>query len=188
MSHKTVLWLEALATKAGLGVVRFNFPYRVLGKSMPDRMPALVKAYRAVVQSVRERIAPDTLILGGHSMGGRVASHVLAENPGEADGLVLFGYPLHPAGKPEKLRVEHLARIKVPTLQVNGTKDELCTPALMEAARQGLDPKLWRLRWIAEADHSYSVTKASGRTRAEVEDEIASTLAEWMGTAMKRVP
>ena len=187
MSHKTVLWLTSLAEKAGLTVVRFNFPYRVLGKSMPDRMPTLTESYRSVVQSVREQLHPDRLLIGGHSMGGRVASHVLAETPDIAEGLVLFGYPLHPAGKPEKLRVDHLQHITVPTLQVNGTKDELCTPSLMEAALENLDAHRWQMHWVAEADHSYSVTKASGRTRAQVEDELASTLAEWM-LSVKQAP
>jgi uncharacterized protein len=187
MSHKTVLWLAFLAERAGLTVVRFNFPYRVLGKSMPDRMPALTDAYREVVHSVRERLAPDRLLLGGHSMGGRVASHVLAVSPNIANGLVLFGYPLHPAGKPEKLRVDHLKLIEVPTFQVNGTKDELCIASLMEAALSDLDARRWTLHWVAEADHSYAVTKSSGRTKAQVEDEIASTLGEW-AQAFKPAP
>lgn len=181
MHHKTLEWLASLARDSGARVVRFNFLYRVEGRSMPDRMPKLMSTYRAVIDSVRERLKPETLVIGGHSMGGRVASSIEAEGKC-ADGLLLFGYPLHPAGQPEKLRDEHLSRIKTPTLQLNGTLDELCTQELMQRTAESLDPNLWRLRWIEGADHSYSVTKSSGRTRKEAEEDIQSALSEWLGS------
>lgn len=178
MEQKTIEWLAEIARSCGLRVVRFNFLYKALGKGMPDRMPVLIATYRAVIASVREQLKPDRLVIGGHSMGGRTASMIAAE--GDAtDGLLLFGYPLHPAGKPEKLRDAHLSSIKTPTLQLNGTEDELCTKEIMDRVVFDLDPRVWTLHWIGGADHSYSVSKASGRTHKDVTEEIAHTVENW---------
>lgn len=177
--HTTMEWLAGLVRESGIQVVRFNFLYRAKGKGMPDRMPVLVETYRAVVEDVRKRFGPERLFIGGHSMGGRVASMLEAEQR-TADGLLLFGYPLHPPGQPEKLRDAHLPAIAVPVLQANGTRDEFCDRALMEAVRERLDPSIWTMRWIEEANHSYSAKRSSGRARADVEADIRHALAEWL--------
>ncbi len=179
MEQKTVVWLAGLLRDAGVSVVRFNFLYRAQARAMPDRMPVAVETYRAVIASVRERLKPARLIIGGHSYGGRVASMVEAEGK-SVDGLVLFGYPLHPPGQPEKLRDAHLDSIKTPTLQLNGTADELCTREIMDRVVAGLDPKVWRLVWIEGADHSYAVKKASGRSRKDAEADIDAALASFL--------
>lgn len=181
MEQKTMEWLADIVREAGGRVVRFNFLYRSLGKGMPDRMPILIATYRAVIESVRERLAPETLIIGGHSMGGRCASMLEAESR-TGDGLLLFGYPLHPPGQPEKLRDTHLAAIQTRTLQFNGTQDDLCTPAIMEEVVAKLDPNNWTLHWIEGADHSYNVRKDTGRTRSDVKAEIVETLGLWLTT------
>jgi hypothetical protein len=179
MEQKTVLWLANICRECGLTVVRFNFLYKAQGRGMPDRMPLLMETYRAVIASVHEKMKPERLIIGGHSMGGRTASMIEAETP-TANALLLFGYPLHPAGKPEKLRDAHLSSIKTRTLQLNGTADELCTQPLMNDVAERLDPTVWTLHWIVGADHSYSVSKASGRTKKEVEEEIVQTITAWL--------
>ncbi|HVT12299.1 MAG TPA: alpha/beta fold hydrolase [Fimbriimonadaceae bacterium] len=176
MEQKTMEWLAGIVRQSGARVVRFNFLYRAEGRGMPDRMPVLMETYAAVLASARERLSPSRVIIGGHSMGGRVASMLEAEGR-HADGLLLFGYPLHPAGQPEKLRDAHLPAIQTPTLQFNGTEDALCTRELMEAVSL---PASWTLHWIEGADHSYAVKKQSGRTRAEVAQEIREALAAWM--------
>jgi predicted alpha/beta-hydrolase family hydrolase len=178
MEHKTIEWIAGLVRERETTVVRFNFLYRALGKSMPDRMPACVANYRAVIDSVRERLSPETVIVGGHSFGGRVASMMESEGQ-NADGLLLFGYPLHPPGQPEKLRDAHLSAIKTPTLQLNGTQDELCTKEIMDRIVATLDPVIWHLVWIEGADHSYGVKKASGRTKKDVEHDISDALKTW---------
>ncbi len=179
MDSKTLLWLSAFLREAGASGVRFNFPYRAQGKGMPDRMPTLVQAYRDVTSSVRERMTPSTLVIGGHSMGGRVASMLEAEGP-SADGLLLCSYPLHPPGQLEKLRDAHLPQIRTRTLQFNGTHDEFCTPAIMDRIVLTLDPKIWTLHWVEGADHSYGVKKTSGRTKKDVEAEMRSAIAAWI--------
>ena len=127
-----------LATAAALGargieVARFNFPYRERKSRRPDAMPALRSAFESAVAHARYDFPRHKLIIGGRSMGGRVAT-MLAADDFACDGLLLFAYPLHPAGQPEKLRDAHLPRIKAPVLCFNGTRDALCKRDLMERA------------------------------------------------------
>lgn len=178
LDSKTVLRLRDLLLKCEVRVARFNFLYREQHKSIPDRMPVLMGTYKAVVDRLREQHQPRTLICGGHSMGGRTAS-MLAADGFMMDGLLLFGYPLHPAGKPEKLRDEHLPKITVPTLCFNGTLDELCIVELMEAVLPGLH-NTWAMHWLQHADHSLNVKKSSGRSNAEVSTEIVEASCGWI--------
>ena len=120
--------------RRGFDVVRFNFLYRENGTSRPDPMPRLEQCIVAVASRARQEIGAGTLVLGGRSMGGRAASMLVAAGEFACDGLLLLAYPLHPAGRPEKLRDAHLARIKVPVLCLNGTRDALCQRDLMERA------------------------------------------------------
>jgi len=144
---------QALAA-AGLDVRRFNFAYRERGRRMPDPMPVLRSTFEKHV--VRE--AGRKLFIGGRSMGGRVAT-MLAADGFPCDGLILLAYPLHPAGKPEKLRDAHLPRIRVPVLCFNGTRDALCTRELMEKALEPVTAA-WEMHWIAGADHSLGTARA----------------------------
>ena len=153
----------------GIEVVRFNFPYRERGSKLPDRMPELKAAFAAVVEPLRGK---GKLILGGRSMGGRVAT-MLAADGFACDGLLLFAYPLHPAGKPEKLRDAHLPLIKVPVLCFNGTRDALCTRELMERALKTVTTD-WQQRWIEGADHSL---KGEGLMR-----EMADEAQRWVAS------
>ncbi len=111
-------------------------------------------------------------------MGGRVAS-MLAADGFECDGLLLAAYPLHPAGKPEKLRDAHLASIRCPVLCFNGTRDALCRRDLMEKALAKTGSP-WDMHWIEGADHSFRVLKSSGRTDAEVDAEIGEAARRWL--------
>ena len=106
-------------------VVRADFPYRKAGRRAPDRAPVLLEAVVAEVAALPRGGAP---VLGGRSMGGRICSMAVAEGRVRAAGLVLVSYPLHPPGKPDRLRVEHLPDIAVPCLFVHGTRDEFGTP------------------------------------------------------------
>ena len=151
----------------GIEVVRFNFPYRERGSKLPDRMPELKAAFAAVVEPLR---GDRKLILGGRSMGGRVATMLAAEGFA-CDGLLLFAYPLHPAGKPEKLRDAHLPLIKVPVLCFNGTRDTLCTRELMDKALAAVKAP-WAMHWLDDADHSLK--------GAALMTEMADAAARWV--------
>ena len=173
--------MEALASQfhaCGLTVVRFNFPYRERGSGRPDPMPVLQQCVAAVVASARDRIAAKRWILGGRSMGGRAAS-MLAADHFACDALLLLAYPLHPAGEPAKLRDAHLARITVPVLCLNGTRDPLCRRDLMDAVVTRL-PGNFRMHWLEGADHSFHVLKSSGRTDADVLSEIGDATRQWV--------
>lgn len=178
MEHRTLAGLAGEFRSRGLHVVRFNFLYQEKKSGPPDRMPRLMECYAAVVARVREEIAPPRLFLGGHSMGGRTAT-MLAADGYACDGLLPLAYPLHPAGQPEKLRDEHLPRIRVPVLCFNGTRDDLCRRDLMEAVLERLPPT-WTQHWLEGADHSFHVQKRSGRTDEDVLREIGETTRAWL--------
>jgi uncharacterized protein len=163
MNHRSMLQLSELMRDQGFDVVRFNFLYREKGARAPDRMPKLQTCYAAVVDRVREELGQKKLVIGGRSMGGRVAS-MLAADGIACDGLFLLAYPLHPAGRPERLRAEHLPRIKVPVLCINGTRDALCTRSLMDGAIANLG---WDMRWLEDKDHSFAVTAELGGVAAQ---------------------
>ena len=169
----------------GVDVVRFNFLYRELGVGPPDPMSRLKRCFAAVAQHARAARSPGRLLLGGRSMGGRVAT-MLAAEAHPCDGLLLLAYPLHPAGQPDKLRDAHLAAIGVPVLCFNGTRDPLCRRDLMEQAIARLPPRnRWTMHWLEGADHSFRVLKSSGRTGADVLAEIGQASEAWIARAIR---
>jgi predicted alpha/beta-hydrolase family hydrolase len=178
MGDRGVLAISEVMRAHGVDVVRFNFPYKEKHSGRPDPMPVLKKTIEAVVARVREELRPDTLLIGGRSMGGRAAS-MLAADGFACDGLLLLAYPLHPAGKPEQLRDVHLPKIGVPVLCLNGTRDALCRRDLMEAVlgRVGAN---WTMHWLDGADHSFHVLKSSGGTDGAVLAEIGNTSRVWV--------
>ena len=178
MRDRSMESLARVLRERGLSIVRFNFLYREHGSRRPDPMPRLKQCMTAVIEHTRKELQPRTLLIGGRSMGGRAASMLVAEGM-PCDGLLLFAYPLHPVGKPEKLRDAHLPQIRVPVLCLNGTRDELCRRDLMERVVASLGPN-WTMHWLDGADHSFHVLKASGRTDADVLDEVANASGRWL--------
>jgi predicted alpha/beta-hydrolase family hydrolase len=179
MADRGMLATARAFREHGVGVVRFNFLYKEKGSGRPDPMPLLMETTAAVVAHARRELAPERLVIGGRSMGGRAAS-MLAADGYSADGLLLLAYPLHPAGQPAKLRDAHLPKIRMPVLAFSGTRDALCTRALMERALETVTAP-WDMRWIEGADHSFHVLKSSGTTDAAVMDRIAAASAAWLG-------
>lgn len=121
--------LVALEEQLDLPVYRMDFPYRKEGRKAPDRAPKLIAALRdeVAVAAKKMKVDPDRLAFGGRSMGGRICSMAIAEGL-PASAVVLLSYPLHPVGKPERLRIEHFPDLAVPTLFVNGDRDPFGTP------------------------------------------------------------
>ena len=178
MDDRAMLATAAALGARGIEVVRFNFPYRSRGSRRPDPMPTLRTAFEVVVARARGDFPQHSLIIGGRSMGGRVAT-MLAADGFACDGLLLFAYPLHPAGQPEKLRDAHLPRIQVPVLCFNGTRDALCRRDLMESVLATVRAP-WEMHWLEGADHSFHVLKSSGRTDADVLDEVGDVSQRWL--------
>jgi predicted alpha/beta-hydrolase family hydrolase len=182
--HRDDALMASLAAELrtrGIGVVRFNFPYRESGLARPDPMPILQAALAAVADHVRSELRPDRLLLGGRSMGGRVAS-ILAAQGFACDGLLLLAYPLHPAGRHHQLRDQHLPGVAVPVLCFNGTRDPLCRQDLMEQVVQRAGSR-WTMHWLEGADHSFHVLKRSGRTDEQVMREVGEVSQGWVKSA-----
>ena len=178
MADRSLQALSPRLRACGLDLLRFNFPYRAEGARRPDPMPVLQSALAEIAERARREHRPGRLILGGRSMGGRVAS-LLAARGFACDALLLLAYPLHPAGQPEKLRDAHLAGLRVPVLCLNGTEDRLCRRDLMQQALQAVVAP-WRMHWLEGADHSFHVRKSSGRSDAQVLDEAADAIRGWL--------
>ena len=159
---------ECLAAK-GLRVERIDFPYRLAGRRVPDRQPVLVATVAGAARKLAAEmaLAPEKIALGGRSMGGRMCSIAVAEGRGAA-ALVLVSYPLHPPGKPDKLRIDHLGAIKVPCLFVSGTRDAFATPEELERATRAIAGPVTHV--YVEGDHSL------GRR----DDEVAAIVADWV--------
>lgn len=178
--HMSDPGMQALAEVfrgCGMHVVRFDFLYRYRQVRVPDAMPLLKETIAAVAARVRSEIDASALIIGGRSMGGRAASHLAAQGF-RADGLLLLAYPLHPAGKPDKLRDRHLEGIAMPVLCLNGTRDALCRRDLMEGVLER-SRENWTMHWLEGADHSFHVLRSSGRSDADVLDEIGAAARAW---------
>jgi predicted alpha/beta-hydrolase family hydrolase len=166
--HVSLLAIEAAV--APLPVERHDFPYRRAGRKAPDKAPVLVECVReeAAALVARAGIRPGRLALGGRSMGGRMCSMAVAEGL-PAAGLVLLSYPLHPPGRPEKLRTEHLPALEVPCLFVGGTRDPFGTPAELEAATATIPGPVTHV-WLDGAGHDPKGQDAV----------IAAAVVEWL--------
>jgi predicted alpha/beta-hydrolase family hydrolase len=165
---------DALA-KAKIPSLRFNFPYRDKGRGGPDRPPVLEAAVREAIAELSKlsKVPPERCVLGGRSMGGRICSMVGATDG--ALGLVLLGYPLHPPGKPENLRVEHFPEMKMPVLFVSGTRDSFATPDELKRAAKKIRGKV-TYSWIDTGDHGFKPLKSSGLTAASVLADVSETV------------
>jgi predicted alpha/beta-hydrolase family hydrolase/ubiquinone/menaquinone biosynthesis C-methylase UbiE len=173
MNHPQLVAFGDGLAACGIEVIRFNFPYREAGRKAPDPQEKLEACYWAVAKEVST--TADRLYLGGGSMGGRIASQITADGF-PAAGLIFQSYPLHPPGKPERLRDAHLKRIAVPMLFVWGTKDPFARPDLLEATLATLPNAT--LHRIEGGDHGL---KVSGRKPAEVVDEVVRVISDWIG-------
>jgi predicted alpha/beta-hydrolase family hydrolase len=154
--------------------VRFNFDYMNVKRRMPDPQPKLQSRYRGVVEGVVARYKPSHVIIGGKSMGGRVASYIAGDEPG-IDGLVFLGYPLHPPGKPDQLRDQHLYELKTPMLFISGTKDTFAGRDLLEKV-VGRIGRNATLVWVEGGDHSLK----RGRKDTESLENAVETMAAWI--------
>lgn len=166
---------EALPQR-GLLTVQFNFEYMDSGRKIPDPQPKMQALYRQVVTEVAATHHPRAIIIGGKSMGGRVASYIAADTEG-VRGLVFLGYPLHPPGKQDQLRDTHLYDIGLPMLFLSGTRDTFAQRDLLEKVirRIGDDATL---EWTQGGDHSLKVGKSGTATLVTAADTISSWARE----------
>jgi len=172
----------------GLDVMTFNFVYTEQGRGVPDQKAKLESCFRAAIEAAQsqKKVKGSKLVIGGKSMGGRIASQVVAAACEQSDplakeiaGLVFLGYPLHPPGNPAKLRTEHLPQIKMPMLFVQGTRDSL-------GSTDEIAPIIKELKLPAEiyvvegGDHSFKAPKKFGRPQEEVFSAAMDAIVEWV--------
>lgn len=160
--------------------VRFNLPHRESGRASPLPAERAAASYRAVFEEVRRRLAPRRAwAAGGKSYGGRVASLAVAEGM-QAAALIFYGYPLHPPGRPDRLRVDHWPSVRVPCLFLQGTRDPFCSLELLEAHLGALGGPATVHR-VESGDHSLRVP---GQGEAVVMSELAATVSAWLREAV----
>lgn len=181
MTHASMETIAAGLAERGIASLRYQFPYMEKGSKRPDAPAVAHAAVRAAVAEAAECFPSLPLLAGGKSFGGRMTSQAQAEAalPG-VRGLVFFGFPLHPAGKPSIERTKHLADVGIPMLFLQGTRDGLAELSLLEPVVKRLGSRA-TLHLLAGADHSFHVLKSSGRNDREVMDEALDVFAAWAG-------
>lgn len=163
----------------GIATLRYQFPYMEQRSGRPDTSHVLVATVRAAVAAAFETAGDLPLLAGGKSLGGRMTSRAAAEGPlPRVRGLVFFGFPLHPAGKPSIERGKHLSSVTVPMLFLQGTRDQLAELNLLRPVCSQLESRA-ELHVIDGADHSFHVLKRSGRSDRDVLAELAKTVHNW---------
>jgi len=181
-----VMFATGLAER-GVDVMTFNFVYMEQGRSVPDQKHKLESCFRAVIDTAvkHRKLKNNRLLIGGKSMGGRIASQVAAAASEEKEpladqinGLVFLGYPLHPPGAPAKLRVEHLAQVRKPMLFVQGTRDALGTPEEIQPFIKGLRPAA-KIHSIEGGDHSFKAPKKFGVPQEKIYEAAMNEIVRW---------
>ena len=175
-------FLESLAQEfaaANIATFRYHFPYMEQRRGAPDRPPVLVATVNAATQAARKAAPGIPLLAGGKSMGARMTSTAASQTAlDEVRGLVFFGFPLHPPKQPAIKRADHLARVTIPMLFLQGTRDSLADLTLLRPIAANLASRA-TLHIIDTADHSFHVLKSSGQTDAEVLRELAQATSLW---------
>jgi len=175
--HPFMVALARGFSQRGIDVVTFDFPYMRERRRIPDRAPVLEQAFRDVVDVARQWSRAARLFIGGKSMGGRMATHLGAARLDGLGGIVVFGYPLHPPGKPEQLRISHLPDITAPVLIVQGERDAFGTPQEVRPVMDTMVAPV-TMHIVHGGDHSLTVR---GRRREAVLDEVLDVATAWIG-------
>ena len=179
MRHPFLESISQRLAEQGIATLRYQFPYMERRSRRPDPPAVAAATVRAAVAEAA-RIAPDLpLVAGGKSFGGRMTSTAQAEEPLRGvRGLVFLGFPLHPPGRPDDKRAEHLAHVQVPMLFLQGTRDDFAALKLLQPLVKRLGKRA-TLHLVEGGDHSFRVLTKSGRSEGEVMREVVSTIVEW---------
>ena len=169
---------EALEAR-GIAPHRFDFPYMQAKKSRPDPPAVAEEAVRQAVAEAARQHPGLPILAGGKSFGGRMTSQAQASQPMPGvRGLVFFGFPLHPPGRPGTSRAEHLTAVDVPMLFLQGTRDEFAQRDLLQQVVRGLGDRA-TLHLVEDGDHSFKAPKRTGKSEADVMNELADTFVQW---------
>jgi hypothetical protein len=181
MRHRSMETLSQGLAEKEIATFRYNFPYKEKpGGGRPDSKEVVTATVRSAVEAATQAASDLPVFAGGRSFGGRMSSLAASQSPlPNVRGIVFFAFPLHPPGKPGTERAEHLFKVDIPILFLQGPRDTLATPELLEPIVKKLGERA-TLHMVAGADHSFKVLKSSGRTEEEVIAELALTAATWM--------
>src|SRR5437763_15747157 len=184
MRHPFLETIARALAERDVATLRYQFPYMERRASRPDPPAVAAAAVRAAVAEAARRAPGLLLVAGGKSFGGRMTSTAQAEEPlPGVRGLVFLGFPLHPPGRPGDARAEHLARVQIPMLFLQGTRDDFADLKLLTPLVQRLGARA-TLHLVEGGDHSFHVLKRSGRTDADVLEELAAAVEEWATTRL----
>ncbi len=184
MHHPFMTFFHESLARSGWLSVKFNFPYKELGRKAPDPAPRLEEAFEQVLAHVRETLRPASgrLFIGGKSMGGRIAANVAAKEAagGEQNlaGLIFLGYPLHAPKRHDRLRADNLVKIAAPMLFVEGTNDPFCRLDLLAEVLERV-PAPTRTHVIEGGNHDFRVPKRMGREAEDIWREVVETIGQW---------
>jgi predicted alpha/beta-hydrolase family hydrolase len=180
MDHPFMAGLANGLCQRGIATLRFQFPYMAQGSKRPDSPQVAQGAVRAAVAEAARRLPGLPLFAGGKSYGGRMTTQAQAAEPlAGVTGIVLVGFPLHPAGQPSAQRASHLAQVKLPMLFLQGTRDALADLELIREVTAKLGERA-TLHVVEGGDHSFQVLVRSGRTNDQVREELLDAMAGWM--------
>ena len=186
MTHPFMTAVANELADRGIATLRYQFPYMEQGSKRPDS-PRLAQATVRAAVAEASRLRPELpLFAGGKSFGGRMTSQAQAATPlTGVRGLVFLGFPLHPAGRPSDERAEHLFAVHVPMLFLQGTRDQLADPQLLQSLVGKLGARA-TLKWFQDADHSFHVPARTGRKDPEIMKEMLDALADWIDATIAR--
>jgi predicted alpha/beta-hydrolase family hydrolase len=181
MTHPLLVFFAEGVARAGHLTLRFNFPYKEKGKKAPDPPKKLDQTWLSVFEYFqKESGLPQAKILSaGKSMGGRIASQLVAREKLPAGGLIFLGYPLHPPGKKDKLRDTHLYIIKIPMLFFAGTRDSLCDLELLKNVLKRLKAS-WELEIIDGGDHSFKLPRSYKIAEQSIYERMLDKTVRWL--------
>ncbi len=188
MRHPFLESISQRLAERSIATLRYQFPYMEQRARRPDPPAVAAATVRAAVMEAA-RVAPGLpLVAGGKSFGGRMTSTAQAEAPlPGVRGLVFLGFPLHPPGRPGDSRAEHLARVQIPVLFLQGTRDEFADLKLLQPVVKRLGERA-TLHLVEGGDHSFHVLKRSGRTDTDVMGELVGMIADWAGRLVEVLP
>ena len=179
MHSPFVRYFHTELAKHGFIAVKFNFPYMEAGRKVPDRKDVLEGSYKTIIEQAKSHTDNGSrMFIGGKSMGGRIASQVVAADGIDVDGLFFLGYPLHPPGRVDQLRDQHLYTIKKPMLFLSGTRDSFAGKDLLEKVIHTIGPNA-QLHWIEEGDHSFKTPGAKSGISGGTQEALG-VLLEWL--------
>jgi predicted alpha/beta-hydrolase family hydrolase len=185
MRHSFMAAIARGLFERGIATYRYQFPYMEQGSKRPDSPKVAQAAVRAAVEDAAKRLPGVPLFAGGKSFGGRMTTQAQADEPlAGVKGIILVGFPLHPAGKPSVERAAHLTKVRVPMLFLQGTRDTLAELELIRDVTTKLG-RVATLHIVEGGDHSFHVLARSGRTDSQALDELRDAMARWMSAVQR---